>query len=120
MTENEDMRNDMRSEGHLYLGPKGIGVAVQDGLHGRLPEALVLLVVAAGHAIAGVAVAPAGEALAVQLQAAGVLAVAVLLGVRDQVQVPGALAQLLPHLAGGRGTPTAAWPAFTWGFCCPA
>ena len=100
-------------KGDLDLGPKGVGVAVQDGLDGRLPEALVLLVVAAGHAVAGVAVAPAGEALAVQLQAAGVFAVAVLLGVRDEVQVPGALAQLLPHLAGGRGTSTAARPALT-------
>ena len=64
---------------HLDLGAEGIGVALEDGLDGRLADLLGLLVVAAVDAVAVVAVAPAGEALAVQLEAARVLAVAVLL-----------------------------------------
>ena len=55
---------------HLNLGPEGIGVALQNGLHSGLADLLALLVVAAVDAVAVVAVAPAGEALAVQLQAA--------------------------------------------------
>ncbi len=64
---------------HLDLGPEGVGVALEDGLDRGLADLLALLVVAAVDAVAVVAVAPAGEALAVQLQAARVLAVAVLL-----------------------------------------
>jgi hypothetical protein len=64
---------------HLDLGAEGIGVALQNGLHSGLADLLALLVVAAVDAVAVIAVAPAGEALAVQLQAARVLAVAVLL-----------------------------------------
>lgn len=110
-------RTGPERQANLDLRAEGVGVAVQDGLHRRLAEGLVLLVIAAGHAVARVAVAPAGKALAVQLQAAGVLAVAVLLGVRNEIEVPGALAQLLLHLAGSRHGAAAARPAFaTWWF----
>ena len=65
---------------YLNLRPEGIRVSVQNSLHRRLSERLVLLVVAAAHTIALRAVASAGKALAVKLQAAGILAVAVLPG----------------------------------------
>ena len=42
---------------HLNLGPEGIGVALQDGLDGGLAYGLMLAVVAAVGAVAGVAVA---------------------------------------------------------------
>ena len=63
----------------LYLRPERIGIAVQDVLHSRLSCGLIVLIVAAAHTVAVVAIPPAGEALAVELQAARVLAVAVLL-----------------------------------------
>ena len=83
------------------LGPKGVGVAVQDGLHRRLPRALVGLVVAAAHAVAAVAVPPRRKALAVQLQAARVLAVAVTLAGSCRERLPGTAA-LAPGGGGQR------------------
>lgn len=64
---------------HLDLGAEGVGVALEDGLDGCLADLLGLLVVAAIDTVTVVTVAPTGEALAVQLQAARVLTVAVLL-----------------------------------------
>jgi len=49
----------------LYLGPEGVGVALQDALHRRLPRRLVLVVVAAVDAVAAVAVPARREALAI-------------------------------------------------------
>lgn len=50
---------------YLYLGPECVGVALKDGLHSRLAHRLTLLVVEAAEAVAVVAVAAAGKALAV-------------------------------------------------------
>lgn len=49
----------------LDLGPERVGVALQDGLHRGLPDRLVLPVVEAVDAVAVVAVAARGKALAV-------------------------------------------------------
>jgi hypothetical protein len=62
----------------LDLGSESLRVALEDRLYCRLANLLELLVVAAGQAVTVVAVTPAGEALAVQLEAARVLTVAVL------------------------------------------
>jgi hypothetical protein len=84
---------------NLNFGAESVRISIQDGLNRRLAEGLILLVVATADAVASVAVAPTGKALAVQLQAPGILAIAMLLGVRYQLQVPRPLVQLLPHLA---------------------
>ena len=63
---------------HLDLWAKGIWVALKNGLHCRLARGLALTIIAAVSAVAVVAVAPTGKTFAVQLQAAAVLAVAVL------------------------------------------
>ncbi len=63
---------------HLDLGAEGIGIPLKDGLNSGLAHLLALLVVAAVHAVAAVAVPPRGEALAVQLQASRLFAVALL------------------------------------------
>lgn len=49
----------------MDLGAEGLGVALQDGLDGRLPDGLLSVVVAAVQAVARLAVPPAGEALAI-------------------------------------------------------
>lgn len=61
------------------LGSEGVGVALQDDGDGLLADGLVFDVVAAAIAIAVFTVLPTRKALAVQLQAPRVLAVAVLL-----------------------------------------
>lgn len=62
-----------------YLGPECIRIALQDLCNSLFPYWLVLYVVAAPIAIAVLAVLSAREALAVELQASRVFAVAVLL-----------------------------------------
>jgi len=61
------------------LRSEGIRVPLEDFRDCLLPDRLILDVVAAPIAIAVLAVLPAGETLAVELEAARVLAVAVLL-----------------------------------------
>jgi hypothetical protein len=61
------------------LRPECIGIALKDLRDGLLSETFILDVIAAAIAIAVLAVLPAREALAVELEAARILAVAVFL-----------------------------------------
>lgn len=49
----------------MDLGAEGLGVALEDGLDGRLPDGLLPVIVAAVQAVARLAVTPASKALAV-------------------------------------------------------
>jgi hypothetical protein len=61
-----------------YLWPECVGISLQYHCYGFLANAFILNIVAAAIAIAVATVLSTGEALTVQLQTAGVLAIAVL------------------------------------------
>ena len=61
-----------------YLRPECVGISLQYHCYGFLANAFILNIVAAAIAIAVATVLSAGEALTVELQTAGVLAIAVL------------------------------------------
>ena len=62
-----------------YLGAKSIGIPLKDLSYSLFPYLFVLLVVAASIAVAIFAVLPTRETLTVELEAARVLAIAILL-----------------------------------------